>query len=105
LVGARRPRADREGTVLSRYEKRRLREIEEWFIQDDPRFAERVRTGSRPGGALVRAFNALIPVGLVVLVLGLLVGLPLVVFLGICCAIGGLALGSWQRWRERQKTG
>ncbi|MFC7344784.1 DUF3040 domain-containing protein [Saccharopolyspora griseoalba] len=91
--------------MLSRYEKRRLREIEKWFVQDDPRFAEYVRTGIKQRRALVRALDALIPVGLLVLVLGLLVGLPLVVFLGICCAIGGVALGSWQRWRDRERTG
>lgn len=93
--------------MLSRYEKRRLREIEARFVQDDPRFAEYVRTGAdvRADGALVRTLNALVPIGLVVVVLGLLAGLPLVVFIGLCCAIGALASGSWLRWRQRQKSG
>ena len=90
--------------MLNRDERRQLREIEAWFVKDDPRFAEYVRNG-RPSGALLRVLNSLIPVGLAVLVLGLLIGLPVVVFCGICCAVGGLALGSWRRWRERQKTG
>ncbi|GAA2363808.1 hypothetical protein GCM10009854_49420 [Saccharopolyspora halophila] len=93
--------------MLSRYEKRRLREIEAWFVQDDPRFAEYVRTGvnAHPGGNLVRTLNTLVGIGLVVVVLGSLAGLPLMVFIGICCAIGALASGSWLRWKRRQNSG
>lgn len=83
--------------MLSRYERRRLREIEDWFVSDDPEFAERVATGPMPSSAQRRILRALIVTGIVIVLLGIVLAVPALVFLGIACALGGIALSMWRR--------
>lgn len=86
--------------MLSRDERRQLREIEAWFMQDDPRFAENFRTdaGSDSPG---RMLYLLVPAGAATTIMGLAAGLPIVVFLGICCAVVSFALVNYVQWRHR----
>ncbi|SFS31457.1 DUF3040 domain-containing protein [Saccharopolyspora flava] len=80
--------------MLSRSERRRLREIERWFEENDPRFAASVRNPppdpvTRTRRRVAMSVSAL---GVLVFFLGLLAFSPLVIFIGIALGVGGLAV-------------
>ncbi|MEV4732973.1 DUF3040 domain-containing protein [Saccharopolyspora sp. NPDC049426] len=75
--------------MLSRYERRRLHEIERWFEENDPRFAASVRHPP-PDTLTVRRRRLAIAVAL----LGALVFAagPGLIFIGISLGVGALAV-------------
>ncbi|TWG08563.1 DUF3040 domain-containing protein [Saccharopolyspora dendranthemae] len=80
--------------MLNRDERRRLHEIERWFEENEPRFAESVKRPP-PDPATRRRRTAAIVVAVVgglVLLAGLVMISPVVVFLGISLGVGALAV-------------
>ncbi|WP_406689473.1 DUF3040 domain-containing protein [Saccharopolyspora sp. ID03-671] len=80
--------------MLSRSERRRLREIERWFEENDPRFAEAVKKpppdpATRNRRCVAMSVSA---VGVLVFLLGLLAISPVVIFIGIALGVGGIAV-------------
>ncbi|MBQ0927100.1 DUF3040 domain-containing protein [Saccharopolyspora endophytica] len=86
--------------MLSRDERRRLREIEDWFVSDDPAFAERVATGPMPSSTQRRFLRTLIATGIVIVVFGIVLAVPALIFLGLACTLGATALSVWRRQDE-----
>lgn len=80
--------------MLNRDERRRLHEIERWFEENEPRFAESVRRPPPDAGTLRRrrAAIAVAVLGCLVLFAGLVIVSPVVVFLGISLGVGALAV-------------
>jgi hypothetical protein len=94
VVGYRTLRVSREDVMLSRYERRRLQEIERWFEENDPRFAESVKHPP-PDRATSRRRWAAIAVallGALVFLTGLLAASPGLIFVGISLGVGGIAV-------------
>lgn len=84
--------------MLSRYERKRLREIENWFETNDPTFVDYVRTGEQ----FVLAWQCTLlvsasAVGVLIFVLGLLLAVPSAVLLGLFLGLGGFWLRSCRR--------
>lgn len=78
--------------MLSRHERRQLREIEHWFEENDPGLVAYVRMAplrSAPDWR-IRMLSATAILGVVFLFAGVVLNLPGLVFLGICLGAGGL---------------
>lgn len=80
--------------MLSRDERRRLHEIERWFEENDPRFAESVKhpPPDRATSRRRRVAIAVAMLGLLVFATGLVAVSPGLVFVGISLGVGGLAV-------------
>ena len=80
--------------MLSRYERRRLHEIERWFEENDPRFAASVKHPP-PDTLTVRRRRLAIAVallGALVFTSGILAAGPGLIFIGISLGVGALAV-------------
>ncbi|MEB3366554.1 DUF3040 domain-containing protein [Saccharopolyspora mangrovi] len=79
--------------MLSRHERRQLREIEHWFEETDPGLVAYVRRAPVRSTAdwQTRMLSATATLGGVFLLGGIVLNLPSLIFLGICLGAGGLS--------------
>ncbi|WP_165968593.1 DUF3040 domain-containing protein [Saccharopolyspora elongata] len=84
--------------MLSRYERRRLREIEDWFETNDPSLVDYVRTAEQSSGhRQIKIVTAAATVGVLIFLLGLVLAVPSAILLGLLLGLGGFLLRSWLR--------
>lgn len=84
--------------MLSRYERRRLREIENWFETNDPTLVDYVRPAEQPSlDWQCRLLVAAAAIGVLIFLLGLLLAVPSALLLGLLLGIGGFWLHSCRR--------
>ncbi|QUH04068.1 DUF3040 domain-containing protein [Saccharopolyspora erythraea] len=79
--------------MLSRYERRRLREIEGWFEANDPGLAAYVGTAPAkwPPDRWCLLTTAAVVVGVALVLIGAVLGVPVLVFIGACLGIGAVS--------------
>lgn len=92
--------------MLSRYERRKLREIELWFESTDPGLVEYVRTAPvKPSqDRRLRLLSITAIIGAFLLVVGAVLSLPVLVLVGGFLGVGGLSCHYWLKGEGRRPT-